>query len=163
MQIPEPVKTPIPLSTIGLVFSWYGTNIGVLLLNKYLLSNYGFKYPVFLTMCHMTACSLFSYIAIAFMKVVPMQRINSRKQFMKTSVLSLVFCFSVVLGNVSLRFLPVSFNQAIGATTPFFTAIFAYLMSKKREAWITYATLLPVVAGVIIASGVNSVHSFSIY
>lgn len=140
--------------TIGLVTAWYSSNIGVLLLNKYLLSNYGFKYPIFLTMCHMTACSLLSYVAIAWMKMVPMQTIRSRVQFMKISALSLVFCASVVSGNISLRFLPVSFNQAIGATTPFFTAVFAYLMTLKREAWLTYVTLIPVVTGVIIASGV---------
>ncbi|KAG8066440.1 hypothetical protein GUJ93_ZPchr0004g38608 [Zizania palustris] len=29
--------------TVGLVTSWYSSNISVLLLNKYLLSNYGFK------------------------------------------------------------------------------------------------------------------------
>ncbi|RVW60845.1 putative sugar phosphate/phosphate translocator [Vitis vinifera] len=139
--------------TIGLVTAWYSSNIGVLLLNKYLLSNYGFKYPIFLTMCHMTACSLLSYVAIAWMKMVPMQTIRSRVQFMKISALSLVFCASVVSGNISLRFLPVSFNQAIGATTPFFTAVFAYLMTLKREAWLTYVTLIPVVTGVIIASG----------
>lgn len=104
----------------------------------------------------MAACSLLSYVAIAVMKVVPMQRVNSKKQLSNICVLSLVFCFSVVLGNVSLGFLPVSFNQTIGATTPFFTAVFAYLMSKKREAWVTYATLVPVVAGVIVASRVNS-------
>ncbi|XP_061356688.1 probable sugar phosphate/phosphate translocator At3g11320 [Gastrolobium bilobum] len=140
-------------STIGLVASWYSSNIGVLLLNKYLLSNYGFKYPIFLTMCHMTACSLLSYVAIAWMKVVPMQTIRSRVQFFKISALSLIFCVSVVFGNISLRFLPVSFNQAIGATTPFFTAVFAYLMTFKREAWLTYLTLVPVVTGVVIASG----------
>ncbi|KAI4383981.1 hypothetical protein MLD38_009758 [Melastoma candidum] len=141
------------LFTVGLIASWYCSNIGVLLLNKYLLSNYGFKYPIFLTMCHMTACSLFSYVAIAWMKMVPMQTLRSRVQFLKVSALSLVFCISVVFGNISLRFLPVSFNQAVGATTPFFTAVFAYLMTLKREAWITYFTLLPVVTGVIIASG----------
>lgn len=140
--------------TIGLVAAWYSSNIGVLLLNKYLLSNYGFKYPIFLTMCHMTACSLFSYVAIAWLKVVPMQTIRSRVQFFKISALSLIFCVSVVFGNVSLRYLPVSFNQAIGATTPFFTAIFAYIMTFKREAWLTYFTLVPVVTGVVIASGV---------
>ncbi|GMP69314.1 hypothetical protein ACSBR1_027083 [Camellia fascicularis] len=139
--------------TMGLVTSWYSSNIGVLLLNKYLLSNYGFKYPIFLTMCHMTACSLLSYIAIAWLKMVPMQTIRSRVQFLKISALSLVFCASVVSGNISLRFLPVSFNQAIGATTPFFTAVFAYLITFKREAWLTYLTLIPVVTGVIIASG----------
>lgn len=142
--------------TIGLVTSWYSSNIGVLLLNKYLLSNYGFKYPIFLTMCHMTACSLLSYVAIAWLKMVPMQTIRSRIQFLKIAALSFVFCISVVFGNISLRYLPVSFNQAVGATTPFFTAVFAYLMTLKREAWLTYVTLIPVVTGVIIASGVRT-------
>ncbi|KAI3734928.1 hypothetical protein L6452_14410 [Arctium lappa] len=149
------IKTPSPsrFFTIGLVTSWYSSNIGVLLLNKYLLSNYGFKYPIFLTMCHMTACALLSYIAIAWLKMVPMQTIRSRVQFFKIAALSFIFCGSVVSGNISLRYLPVSFNQAIGATTPFFTAVFAYLMTLKKEAWLTYITLIPVVTGVIIASG----------
>ncbi|KAG1365702.1 UDP-URONIC ACID TRANSPORTER 1 [Cocos nucifera] len=141
------------LFTVGLVTAWYSSNIGVLLLNKYLLSNYGFKYPIFLTMCHMTACSLLSYVAIAWLKLVPMQTVRSRLQLLKIAALSLVFCGSVVSGNVSLRYLPVSFNQAVGATTPFFTAVFAYIMTLRREAWITYVTLIPVVTGVIIASG----------
>ncbi|KNA06109.1 hypothetical protein SOVF_184070 [Spinacia oleracea] len=147
------MKTTSRFFTIGLVTAWYSSNIGVLLLNKYLLSNYGFKYPIFLTMCHMTACSLLSYIAIAWLKMVPMQTIRSRVQFFKIAALSLIFCASVVSGNISLKYLPVSFNQAIGATTPFFTAVFAYLITFKREAWLTYATLIPVVTGVVIASG----------
>ena len=79
---------------------------------------------------------------------------------MKISALSFVFCISVVFGNISLRYLPVSFNQAVGATTPFFTAVFAYLMTLKREAWLTYITLVPVVTGVIIASGVRRTNTF---
>ncbi|XP_004305154.1 PREDICTED: probable sugar phosphate/phosphate translocator At3g11320-like [Fragaria vesca subsp. vesca] len=145
--------SPIPWPTIGWVASWYGSNIGVLLLNKYLLSNYGFKYPIFLTLCHMTACSVLSYVAIALMKVAPLQTLKSKVQLAKIAGLSVVFCFSVVCGNVSLRYLPVSFNQAVGATTPFFTAVLAFLMIKNREEWVTYSTLIPVVAGVIIASG----------
>jgi drug/metabolite transporter (DMT)-like permease len=141
--------------TVGLVTAWYSSNIGVLLLNKYLLSNYGFKYPIFLTMCHMSACALLSYAAIAWLRVVPMQLVRSRVQLAKIAALSFVFCGSVVSGNVSLRYLPVSFNQAVGATTPFFTAVFAYIMTVKRESWITYLTLVPVVTGVIIASGVS--------
>ncbi|XP_017976994.1 PREDICTED: probable sugar phosphate/phosphate translocator At5g04160 isoform X1 [Theobroma cacao] len=137
----------------SLVVLWYSSNIGVLLLNKYLLSNYGFKFPIFLTMCHMSACAFLSYISIVFMKLVPLQPIKSRPQLLKIATLSVVFCCSVVGGNISLRYLPVSFNQAVGATTPFFTALFAYLMTFKREAWVTYGALVPVVAGVVIASG----------
>lgn len=147
--------------TVSLIISWYFSNIGVLLLNKYLLSNYGFKYPIFLTMCHMTACALFSYIAIAWMKIVPMQSIRSRIQLAKITALSAIFSFSVVSGNISLRFLPVSFNQAIGATTPFFTAFFAYIITFKQESYWTYAALVPVVLGVVVAS--NSEPSFHLY
>lgn len=140
------------LFILSLVILWYSSNIGVLLLNKYLLSNYGFRFPIFLTMCHMSACAILSYVSIVFLKIVPLQTVKSRSQLAKIATLSTVFCGSVVGGNISLRYLPVSFNQAVGATTPFFTALFAYLMTFKREAWVTYATLLPVVAGVVIAS-----------
>ncbi|KAL6505943.1 UDP-URONIC ACID TRANSPORTER 1 [Orobanche hederae] len=136
-----------------LIILWYSTNIGVLLLNKFLLSNYGFAFPIFLTMCHMSACAVLSYVSVVFLKIVPVQRIKSRSQFVRIATLSVVFCASVVGGNVSLRYLPVSFNQAVGATTPFFTALFAYMMTRKREAWATYTCLVPVVAGVVIASG----------
>jgi drug/metabolite transporter (DMT)-like permease len=79
---------------------------------------------VFLTLCHMLACSMLSY-AVSLMGLVPRQSVKSRRQLVKISVLALVFCFTVVGGNISLRFLPVSFNQAVGATTPFFTALFS--------------------------------------
>nr|GMC89936.1 probable sugar phosphate/phosphate translocator At5g04160 [Ipomoea batatas]GMD00238.1 probable sugar phosphate/phosphate translocator At5g04160 [Ipomoea batatas]GME21414.1 probable sugar phosphate/phosphate translocator At5g04160 [Ipomoea batatas] len=141
------------LFVLTLILLWYSSNIGVLLLNKYLLSNYGFAFPIFLTMCHMTACAFLSYVSIVLLKLVNFQHIKSRSQFLRISTLSVVFCASVVGGNISLRYLPVSFNQAIGATTPFFTALFAYLITSKREAWVTYTALVPVVAGVVIATG----------
>lgn len=57
-------------------------------------------------------------------------------------MLSVIFCFTIVLGNLSLKYIPVSFNQAVGATTPFFTAIFAVMLqgggsvaAGARGAW----------------------------
>jgi drug/metabolite transporter (DMT)-like permease len=72
---------------------------------------------------------------------------------MKIAALSVIFCTSVVSGNSSLRFLPVSFNQAVGATTPFFTAVFANFLTLRREDWLVYGALIPVVTSVMIASG----------
>ncbi|KAJ1261373.1 hypothetical protein BS78_09G024800 [Paspalum vaginatum] len=151
-----PAAAPAPagasrLFTAGLVAAWYASNIGVLLLNKYLLSVYGFRFPVFLTGCHMTACALLSCLAHRASR--SRSRSRSRAQLARVAVLGAVFCASVVAGNVSLRFLPVSFNQAVGATTPFFTALLAYAVAGRREACATYAALLPVVAGVVIATG----------
>uniref|UniRef100_A0A0A9FH30 Sugar phosphate transporter domain-containing protein n=1 Tax=Arundo donax TaxID=35708 RepID=A0A0A9FH30_ARUDO len=142
------------LLTAGLVAAWYASNIGVLLLNKYLLSVYGFRFPVFLTACHMSACALLSGLAhAASARRAPTPHPRSRGQLARVAVLGAVFCASVVAGNVSLRYLPVSFNQAVGATTPFFTAVLAYAVAARREACATYAALVPVVAGVVIATG----------
>ncbi|CAK9173126.1 unnamed protein product [Ilex paraguariensis] len=147
--------------TAAIIASWYFSNIGVLLLNKYLLSFYGYRYPIFLTMLHMISCSIYSLIAIKWLEIVPFQQISSRKQLFKILALSAIFCFSVVCGNTSLRYLPVSFNQAIGATTPFFTAIFAFVITCKKETGEVYLALLPVVLGIVLAS--NSEPLFHLF
>lgn len=140
------------LMTPLVVTSWYVSNIGVILLNKYVLSFYNFKYPIFLTMLHMLSCAICSQLCITF-KIMKHNEVKSRKHMAKISFLAVVFISSVVLGNVSLKFLPVSFNQAIGATTPFFTAILSFLIMGTLESNGTYMALVPVVLGIIIASG----------
>jgi drug/metabolite transporter (DMT)-like permease len=130
---------------------WYTANVGVLLLNKYILSVYGFRFPVFMTLCHMCMCSVLSAAAREF-KIVPKQFIRTRRHYAKVAVLAVTFALSVLGGNVSLRYIPVSFNQALGATTPFFTAIFAYLLLRKKETTATYMTLIPVVGGIAVAT-----------
>ncbi|KAH7438029.1 hypothetical protein KP509_05G101800 [Ceratopteris richardii] len=100
----------------------------------------------------MCGCALYSYAAISWLEIVQMQYILSKRQFLKIFALSAIFSFSVVCGNTSLKYLPVSFNQAIGATTPFFTAIFAVLITCKRESTVVYMALVPVVLGIVVAS-----------
>ena len=146
-----------PMKTLAIIAAWYTSNIGVILMNKFLLSTYNYKFPIFLTFLHMLSCSVCSFAA-ARTGVVDVQAVRSRSQYKKISVLATLFCLSVVGGNISLRYIPVSFNQAIGATTPFFTAIAAYLVQRKTESLATYLSLVPVVVGIVIAS--NSEPSF---
>ena len=91
--------------------------------------------------------------ALAASGTVTLQPVKSRQQFYKIASLALIFCVTVVLGNVSLRFIPVSFNQALGATTPAFTAVLAAVMLNHRETRGVYLSLVPVVVGIVIASG----------
>ena len=60
--------------------------------------------------CHMVACASWGHIASA-LHLVPQQRVHSRWQLVKIAVLASVFCLTVVMGNISLRYIPVSFNQ----------------------------------------------------
>ena len=100
------------LLTAMVVLAWFVSNIGLLLMNKYLLSNYGFQQPVFLTLCHMLMCIVLS-AALGTTSFVPKKSIQSSKQLMKIFVLAVVFAVSVVMGNISLRSIPVSFAQVV--------------------------------------------------
>ena len=140
------------IATEALTLCRYAANIGVVLLNKYLLSYYGFRFPVLLTLLHMVACSLLTAATVAggFVRV---QRLKTQRQFAKVTLLSMAFTVVIVLGNVSLRLIPVSFNQALGACTPLFTAILERVVQNKHESFWTYTALVPVVLGIIVATG----------
>ena len=69
------------------------------------------RYPIFLTMCHMLSCTFMGY-AFSKFSSTPAKSVRGGVVLTKIAVLATVFCLSVVLGNASLRFIPVSFNQA---------------------------------------------------
>lgn len=153
------VASPMSAYTFSMIVAWYFSNIGVVLLNKYLLSIWGFKYPIFLTMCHMLMCAALSF-AVRASGMVPRQNLKSRRHLVKVAVLAVVFVASVVGGNISLRFIPVSFNQAIGATTPFFTALLSLFIMRKKENTEVYVTLVPIVLGIVLASRAEPLFHF---
>lgn len=78
----------------------------------------------------MVACAVLSCI-FAGANITPVQNIKSRHQLSKVGQLACVFCFSIVFGIVSLKYIPVSFDQALASTTPFFTALFAFVLQGE--------------------------------
>jgi drug/metabolite transporter (DMT)-like permease len=157
MAMPGSSNSTVTVTLV--ILAWYSSNIGVLLLNKFLLTHTSFKKPVFLTLCHMCACVLVGGI-ISLSRILPVKPIKSRPQGIKIGILSCIFCFTIVAANASLRFLPVSFNQAVGSTTPLFTAIFAFFLQGVKEESMTYATLIPIAVGIMIASGGEPLFHF---
>ena len=129
---PSPSSGEFTSFTLLITLLWYTSNISVVILNKFLLSSFNFKKPFVLTLCHMLLSSCLSYF-VSTTNVFKVQYVKTRLQFIKICVLALVFVTSVGLGNVSLRYIPVSFNQAIGACTPFFTAILVILIQGKER------------------------------
>ena len=129
---PSPSSGEFTSFTLLITLLWYTSNISVVILNKFLLSSFNFKKPFVLTLCHMLLSSCLSYF-VSTTNVHKVQYVKTRLQFIKICVLALVFVTSVGLGNVSLRYIPVSFNQAIGACTPFFTAILVILIQGKER------------------------------
>ena len=103
-----------------------GSNLAVLLLNKLLLTFWSFRQPVLLTFLHMATATVFTW-GLWSAKALTIQRIQSTPQLLKLMSMSLVFALAILSANVSLKFLAVSMNQAIGAATPVFAAFFAFI------------------------------------
>lgn len=87
---PTPISPPASTSilfTSFIIGLWYSSNIGVLLLNKYLLSNKdaSFHYPILLTFCHMAASFLIGGV-VALTNVLPFKAIKSRVQGVKVKL-----------------------------------------------------------------------------
>lgn len=147
----QPASTAAGLQAALLIIGWYTSNIMLLLVNKWLMSATSFRQPIFLTFCHMAFCTLVSYL-LAALGVFPSKQL-SPTLVAKVALLAVTFCLSIMASMASYAFIPASFAQALGSTTPVFTAALTFLVQGRREAGITYGALGPVVVGIAIASG----------
>lgn len=57
-------------------------------------------------------------MVIHVLKVKPLIEVNPQDRWSRILPMSFVFCINIVLGNVSLRYIPVSFMQTIKSLTP---------------------------------------------
>jgi hypothetical protein len=114
------------------------------------------RQPVFLTLCHMLACASLGYV-LSLTRLTPIKPLKSKRQLWKVCLLSTIFCFTIVLGNLSLKYIPISFNQAIGSTTPFFTAIFAFSL---QGLCLLFVFLLLFVMGLLLFCSHRRLPSF---
>ena len=170
----KPSKTTI---AFWLIF-WLFNNVVLTLLNKATFSKFDFKYPFFLSFFHMMcnwAGGAIYFRALQWYtdrnppvrdeayhrrhgykrsKSVLMD--NARVSTLdyagtvKTWAFSVIFSLNIAIGNVSLRYVSVNFNQVMRSLVPAVAIVFGYCMgrdtSRRRKV-----AVVPVVAGVAMA------------
>lgn len=77
-----------------------------------------FKFPLTVSCVHFICSSIGAYIAIKILKMKPLIEVAPEDRWRRIFPMSFVFCINIVLGNVSLRYIPVSFMQTIKSFTP---------------------------------------------
>lgn len=85
--------------------------------------NLDFKFPLSVSCIHFICSSIGAYIAIKVLKVKPLIEVDPEDRWRRIFPMSFVFCINIVLGNVSLRYIPVSFMQTIKSFTPATTGL----------------------------------------
>jgi Triose-phosphate Transporter family len=144
---------------------WTLNNIGVTLLNKAAFAKVDFRYPFFLSAIHMV-CNFFGSQYIFWSqsmqqsgKGTPLMTqllgtINRQtldKTGMKSMLaFSVIFSLNIAIGNVSLKFVTVNFNQVMRSLVPALTIAMGMMLGKDYSMRKKIA-VVPIVIGVAMA------------
>lgn len=131
---------------------WFLANGTTVLFNKYIYKSLHFTNPLALTLIHMTTQSTLSHLTIDYFRSVEKVRVEAQDYYSKLLVIAAVFCTNICLGNISLRYVAVSFMQTIKSFTPVATAFLQYIVFRSRLRPPAMLALLPITGGVALAS-----------
>ncbi|KAH7685353.1 UAA transporter protein [Dioscorea alata] len=138
--------------SVSAILQWWGFNVTVIITNKWIFQKLDFTFPLTVSCIHFICSAIGAYIAIRLLRVKPLIEVDRRDHWRRIIPMSCVFCFNIVLGNVSLRYIPVSFMQTIKSFTPATTVILQWLVWGKNFDRRIWASLVPIVGGIVLTS-----------
>jgi solute carrier family 35 protein E3 len=123
------------------------SSISIVLVNKWLFNNSGFRFPTFLTMLHFS----FTFLGLALCAMVGLFQ-PKRLELWRVCRLSSAFCGFVVLTNISLQLNSVGFYQVMKVLTTPVIALLELLIYSKVLPGKLVASLTIICAGVAYSS-----------
>lgn len=134
------------------ILQWWGFNVTVIIMNKWIFQNLDFKYPLTVSCIHFICSAIGAFLVINVFKLKPLIVVDPEDRWRRIFPMSFVFCINIVLGNVSLRYIPVSFMQTIKSFTPATTVFLQWLVWRKEFDIRIWASLVPIVGGILLTS-----------
>ncbi|KDO80669.1 hypothetical protein CISIN_1g019514mg [Citrus sinensis] len=134
------------------ILQWWVFNVTVIITNKWIFQKLDFKFPLSVSCIHFICSSIGAYLVIKVLKLKPLITVEPEDRWRRIFPMSFVFCINIVLGNVSLRYIPVSFMQTIKSFTPATTVVLQWLVWRKYFDWRIWASLVPIVGGILLTS-----------
>mmetsp|Transcript_10906 Transcript_10906/g.33435 ORF Transcript_10906/g.33435 Transcript_10906/m.33435 type:complete len:353 (+) Transcript_10906:73-1131(+) len=143
------------LNVVVIMGAWFLSNGSTILLNKYIMAKdgrVGFNFPLSLTMLHMFAQAVLAFLTIGAFNIIDKVVIPKDVYFKKIIPISVFFCANIMLGNISLKLVPVSFMQTLKSLTPVFTACLQYVFFSSRLTRNAILALIPATFGVALSA-----------
>lgn len=131
---------------------WISLSAGVILYNKYLLTTYGFDYPVALTLMHMGFCSIVAITVVRGFEWVKSINMDT-ETYMKSIVpIGGLYALTLWLGNTAYLYLSVSFIQMLKALMPVSVFVVGVIVGTEIYTNKIMFNMIVVTIGVMIAS-----------
>jgi Triose-phosphate Transporter family len=144
---------------------WTANNIGVTLLNKAAFASVNFHYPYFLSFVHMVCNAMGSQVVFwslehdkqsgqtgVFQRLLGSIARKELDKAGKRSILafSVIFSLNIAIGNVSLRYVSVNFNQVMRSLVPAITIVMGLFLGNHISTN-RIISVVPIVIGVAMA------------
>ncbi|XP_031496135.2 UDP-galactose transporter 1-like isoform X13 [Nymphaea colorata] len=134
------------------ILQWWAFNVTVIIMNKWIFQKLDFKFPLSVSCVHFICSSLGAYLVIKVLKIKPLIEVDPEDRWRRIFPMSFVFCINIVLGNISLRYIPVSFMQTVKSFTPATTVFLQWLVWGKSFDLQIWSSLVPIVGGILLTS-----------
>ncbi|MEW5300114.1 MAG: hypothetical protein WDW38_002951 [Sanguina aurantia] len=133
--------------------SWMVVSSLLILLNKYLMVDLGFRYPMFVAGTGMVMSGLLSYVVCVCLRLVEAKN-TITLTFWVHKVMPVGFFMAMTLwtGNVVYMHLSVAFIQMLKAFTPVITMLCLYLARLEDPTGPMIASVFIIAAGVVVAA-----------
>lgn len=129
---------------------WYVVSTANGIIGKWILNV--FPHPMTITLCQLVTISIYTPPLLKCLNIRPMTGV-SWKYYLKYVVSLAAFKFiSSVCAHISIWKTEVSYAHTVKASIPIFTVVFSRIITGSKYSLRTYASLVPIVAGVAIAS-----------
>lgn len=144
--------TYFSIMVLGVVaLAWLCASSALIFLNKYLLVDLGFHYPMFLSGLGMLCSSMCSY---ALCKTLGIAAPAGTMDMYGRKILpvGLITAISLQTGNITYLYLSISLIQMLKALTPVITMVMAFAAGLERPTWKLIFSVLVISCGTLIAS-----------
>lgn len=141
--------TPVSKQAFWLLI-WMANNVLVTILNKAAFAKVDFKYPYTLSTIHM-ACNIFgAQTYFLFSSSLKPKQLEPKHQ-RAILIFSIIFSLNIAIGNTSLRWVSVNFNQVSRALVPVIVMGVSMCYYNKSFSFNRKLAVVPIVIGVALA------------
>eukprot|EP01024_Parvocaulis_polyphysoides_P067391 TRINITY_DN8025_c0_g1_i7.p2 TRINITY_DN8025_c0_g1~~TRINITY_DN8025_c0_g1_i7.p2 ORF type:complete len:255 (-),score=-6.09 TRINITY_DN8025_c0_g1_i7:1500-2153(-) len=114
------------------VLNWIILSSGLIMFNKYILTFYGFPYPIALTLMHMAFGSAVAFVLVKS-GMVKQVEIDTDTYLTGVAPISLLFAIVLWLSNATYVYLSVSFTQMLKAFSPVCVYVVGVFFGNEKK------------------------------
>jgi len=138
------------------VVIWISLGICMIVFNKFLLSNWHFGYPCFLTFWHCLFASFITQImsrySTVFLGSVREGLVTRSIYFSKIVPLALCFALGLVFGNSAYKYISLSYIQMLKSSTPVTLLLLNFAVGREKPNKLQLLIVLLISLGVAMAT-----------